>query len=230
MATTSADILVRAVMQGDTGLPADVFVNDFAFHFIAGTAPTSINLTALFGCVDSFYNDVQASGFSVSKFIGEAVDRTATHEFQAYNIAAGGSPVFTLAWLGPGAPGTANVNMPTEVSAVLSFHANLTGLAEESGATRPRARRRGRVFVGPLTTDAVSITDDDPRLQTSILSTLRQAAIDMHDEAVLAGFTWSVWSRAEDTLFPIVGGWTDNAPDTQRRRGATSTARVTYTV
>lgn len=230
MPTSSADVLVRAIMQGDTGLPADVFVNDFAFRLDAGGSPSSTDLDNVLGAVDNFYNAVTPSGAKVAGVIGEAVDRGATHTLEVYSISAGGSPLRSDPWLGPAAPSTANSNLPTEVAAVLSFHGDLTSIAEESGGTRPRARRRGRIYIGPLTTDAVAITDDDPRLVAAWTTVFRQAAIVMHDAAEADGWTWSVWSRAANELYEIVGGWTDNAPDTQRRRGAESTSRITYTV
>ena len=228
MATTGADILVRAVMQGSTGLPADTYVNDFAFHHDSGVAPTDLELLDLFGAVDAFYNFVTTTTNSVAKYIGEAVSRAVTHEMEFFNIFTMGSPRLIEPWLGPGAPGTTGVNEPTEVSGVLSFHADLTGVQEEVVSTRPRARRRGRVYVGPLTRDAILFTAAQPVLQSGFTQTLREAALEMADVASTAGFTWSVWSRADDILRPVVAGWTDNAPDTQRRRGSASTSRVTF--
>lgn len=231
MATTTADILVRTVMTGSTGLPTDVYVNDFAFHHISGVAPTDLELLDLFGAVDGFYNDTQAGGNAVADFISEAVSRSVTHEMEFFTISSGtlGSPRLTEPWLGPVAPVQADNNEPSEVAAVLSFHASLTGIPEESGVTRPKARRRGRVYVGPLIHLSVDSAAPNPLLATALTLVLRQAAVAMYDEALAAGFYWSVWSRADDTLRPVTGGWTDNAPDTQRRRGTESTSRVTFT-
>lgn len=229
MPTSAADVLIRAIMTGDSGLPDDVFVNDFAFRLRAGGTPSAAQLDDLFTAVDIFYNTTTSTALSVSDFIGEAVDRAVTHELQAFSISAGGSPIATDAWLGPAAPPTLNSNMPVEVCGVLSFHADLTGVLEETGATRPRARRRGRIYLGPLTSDAVDITADNPLLLPTFLTTMRAAANLMGDSADTDGWDWSVWSRADDELYVITGGWTDNAPDIQRRRGAESTARVTFT-
>lgn len=217
-------------MTAESGLPQDTIVNDFAFKLAA--APTSGTYGDLCDAVSEFYRGTQANGHEVGEYISNQVDRGATHELQAWTITAPpmGSPDYTQDWLGPVTAATTD-GLPTEVAGVLSFHADLTGVLEESGATRPRARRRGRVYIGPLVTTAVDVATPPYILNTGFLQTLRQAAIVLWDtiDAMGAGNAWCVWSRADSTLRPIVGGWTDNAPDTQRRRGFESTARTVWT-
>lgn len=228
MATTSADILVRAVMTADSGLVEDQVINDFAFRHQSGLAPTTAELDDLAGAVDDFYNSIDVgTGYCPAHFISTHVDRAATHELEFVNIATGGSPVYSVPWLGPVAP-EGDTNLPNEVAAVLSFHGTLTGILEEVGATRPRARRRGRLYVGPLRNNSINGSLPAPTLGTALLTALRTNANVMFDAADAAGFTWSVWSRMANELYAVVGGWTDNAPDTQRRRGQVSSARVTY--
>lgn len=232
MATSASDILIRAVMQSTSGLPQDVIVNDFAFHQIAGV-PTDAELTELGALVSDFYRADVATGQCVSDYIGESVNRGATHELQYYTITAGamGSPRFTEDWLGPTAPAVTD-NLPTECAAVISFHADLTGVLEESGATRPRARRRGRLFIGPLTLGAVTIGDPQPVLNTTFRTTMQQAMTNMclNAQSNPQPANFSVWSRSDNVLREVVGGWTDNAPDTQRRRGQAATARATFSI
>lgn len=233
MAYTAGSTLVRAVMESSTGLPSDRYINDFAFEF-DGT-PIAANYDNIVTVVSDFYRVVTTGAASVGQFISNAVNRSATHTIDVYHITAGpiGSPVYSESWLGP--PTTSSTSgLPTEVAGVLSFHADLTDIPEESGVTHPRARRRGRVFIGPLNINAVDISNAPYRLAGSgsgaFLNTLREAATRLADDAAANDFTWSVWSRADATLRPVVAGWTDNAPDTQRRRGPASTARVTWTV
>lgn len=220
-------MLVRAEMQAASGLPADRIVNDFAFQ--SAGAPTTGDVDAMFAAVDHFFRTSQSLGKAVGSYISGQVNRSATHTLSAYHIVAGplGSPFREDPWLGPVAAEVAT-GLPTEVAGVLSFHADLTGIPEESGATRPKARRRGRVFVGPLTTSAITNTDPPYVLSSSFLLTLREAAVDLLDEADAAGVPWCVWSREDATLRPVVGGWTDNAPDTQRRRGFAATVRTVW--
>ena len=40
--------------------------------------------------------------------------------------------------------------------------------------------------------------------------------------------TWVLWSRANNAMFNVVGGWVDNAFDTIRKRGNAPTARTTW--
>lgn len=229
MAYTSGDILVRAVMTADSGLPEDTIINDFAFQ--KGSAATLTDLDDCMTLVSNFYRVAGTSGQAVGEHISAQVDRGATHELQAWFLTGGpplGSPDATDAWLGPVAPFDAT-GCPTEVAAVLSFHANLTGVLEESGATRPRARRRGRVYIGPLTiTNSILGTAPPYLLDPTLTASLREAAVKLKDDAVNAGTPWAVWSRADATLRPVLAGWTDNAPDTQRRRGPAPTTRVTW--
>lgn len=228
MAYTAGDVLVRAVMQNVSGLPQDVVVNDFAFQCAA--APDSTDVTNITDAVDDFYR-LDGSGFvAVGKYIGQGVNRSATHELQFFHIVAGplGSPFASVPWLGPVAPSTVDVNLPSEVSGVLSFHGDLSVVPEESGSTRPRARRRGRVYIGPLTTDAITPTLDNPHLSDGFTQSLRSCALRMKDAAEANDVPWCVWSRANATLYPVVAGWTDDACDTQRRRGQAPNTRVVW--
>lgn len=235
MAYDPGDFLVRAVMSNATGLPEDEVINDFAFKGpIAGVGTDEA--TDAFNVIDTFYRTNTAGGSAVGKWISQSVSRAVTHRLEAYHITAGplGSPFATQDWLGPPVPAEAGNNLPNEVAAVLSFHASLTGIAEEAGATRPKARRRGRIYVGPLLTGAVDVTTPNPHMSDLFQLTLRQAAVRLRDEASVLwgdgdeGMGWQVWSRADAILRPVVGGWTDTAPDTQRRRGQAPTSRTVW--
>lgn len=232
------DFLVRPIMSAASGLPEDKLVNDWAFKWVGGGDPVETNFVDLCAAVGGFYRNGAGAPDQVGNYIGSAVNRSATHEIQVYEISVGamGSPVYSEDWLGPVSPGT-TVNLPTECAAVLSFHADLSGIAEESGVSRPRARRRGRVYIGPLTTGALQNggntgagANPAPRLATAFLDAMRTQAVAMAAAAELDGWRWSVWSRSDVTLRDVVAGWTDDAPDTQRRRGQAAAARVVYFV
>lgn len=230
MAYELGDVLVRAIMENVTGLPQDRVMNDFAFA-TGSTAPSSGEITDVVGLVNNFYRDVPGSGINVpSSYISESIDRAATHTIEVYSITASGlgSPIAVEPWLGPVTAGFSTA-LPNEVAAVLSFHATQVGIAEEApGGTRPRARRRGRIYFGPLAIEASRYFDPNPRLVDEFLTSLRTAAGNLRDASVLEGVPWSVWSRADQVLRPVTGGWTDNEPDTQRRRGNIATTRVVW--
>lgn len=227
----SDDFLIRAVMTAASGLPQDQIVNDFAFHWEGLLPSQSPDWDNVMGHVGDFYRLGALPSNQVGAFIGDQVSRAATHELQIYEIVVGpmGSPLATLPWLGPVSP-PVNKNLPTEVAGVLSFHADLTGIVEEIGATRPKARRRGRIYVGPLTEEAIDGNTAAPTLSTPFRTAMAANAVIMADNAAADDWRWSVWSRADVILRPVVGGWTDNAPDTQRRRGQESTSRATFSI
>lgn len=228
MAYTAADILVRVEMSAATGLPEDTVVNTWAFKHDIGL-PSEADLLNLQAAVDGWYNDMTGAVANTrpSYYISDYIPRTVTHQMSFYSIEDGGPPLLTSEWLGPAAAGEPDSSLPHECAAVLSFHADLFGIHEEVGITRPRARRRGRIYLGPLTPGAST-----GLAQATINPTLQQAmrvnANTMHDEALAADFTWCVNSRVDATLRPVVAGWTDNAFDTQRRRGMAATSRTAF--
>jgi len=232
VAYQDGDILVRAVMTNANGIAADTFVNDFAFT--ASLAQSDSQITELFARVNDFYRFADPVGGAIGGYISKSVSRAATHKLQAYRIAAGGlgSPIREDAWLGPSEEltGTGVVELPNEVAAVVSFHADLFGIAEEAGATRPKARRRGRLYIGPLNSQAITATSANPKLNTNLGASLRggiNRIIDANDDGGSGG-SFAVWSRKDAQLRVVTGGWTDDAMDTQRRRGQKSTARVVF--
>jgi len=122
-------------------------------------------------------------------------------------------------------PSTTNA-LPGEVSLTLSFKANYI-----SGTNN--ARRRGRLYFGPFQAGAVDMTRPSSALQdlirdfgTSLLAaSTANATVDwcVHSptSALLVG-------GIPSSFFPVVSGWCDNAWDTQRRRGAQPTSRLTF--
>lgn len=228
MAYALGDTLVRVQMEADSGLVEDRIVNDFAF---TKASPADVNdYTDMAGWIEDFYNTGNGILEPVASYLGSQIDRGSTHLLQFYNIVAGplGAPAYELAWIGPSAP-TGTDNLPTEVAGVASFHATLVGQDEEVGATRPRARRRGRLYLGPLTTQAVqSLSVPSPLLGTEFRTAMAFAMAELRDASTALSIPWGVWSRADLVVRPVVGGWTDNAFDTQRRRGTAATARAVW--
>lgn len=132
--------------------------------------------------------------------------------------------------------------LPSEVACCLSFK-NMT-----SGATPP-ARRRGRIFFGPLGPAAIDDTGDIARPIQRLQDTLHSAGSTMRDALTANGTPWVVYSRpyegraageavrADGTPLPAIAArlgsslpvthlWIDNAFDTIRKRGERATART----
>jgi hypothetical protein len=110
--------------------------------------------------------------------------------------------------------------LPQEVAMCLSFNGEYV-----SGFSQ--ARRRGRVYLGPL---AVSTLDT----ATGRFSNAFTDAIAAAGAALLLASTtasdwaWVVYSPTGGTSYPVVAGWADNAPDIQRRRGLKASRRTTF--
>lgn len=225
-------VLATVTLTASSGNPADNANNDFAFSMATFTSTDADNIAT---ALASFYNTVQVipgTDRAVAEFIGGQISRAANATtIDLYDLTGHldgsphGSPLYTRSFtLGS----EANSELPSEVAACLSFHSDLSGLLEHSGSTRPAARRRGRVYIGPLNDLGNTNATSQPMLNDSIRDCLSAAAITLAG-AVSAG--WRVWSRAGSALYgPIVGGWIDNAYDTQRRRGPEFTARTLYVV
>lgn len=228
MAYNAGATLVRVVMTATSGLPADQVVNDFVIDKQGGGAPNGGDITAWGGALDAFYNTAH-TGAALGSYLSAWIDRDATHRMDYYHIVAGplGSPFTSQDWIGPTPPVDAH-GLPQEAALALSFHADLTTVAEEVGATRPRARRRGRVFLGPLHPTAMDYTTPPYMVADAIVLAANEAMVALLADLAGASGDWSVWSRAGGELNTIAGGWTDNALDTQRRRGPAATGRTTW--
>lgn len=108
--------------------------------------------------------------------------------------------------------------LPSEVCVVSSFEALQTAGVNQ-------ASRRGRVFLGPMQSASA---ETDGRVKDFYRTLIAQAFLtfaNKQDDAGFNGWRWCVYSRKLDSLSPIVMGHVDNAYDTQRRRGVSSTGR-----
>jgi hypothetical protein len=125
--------------------------------------------------------------------------------------------------------------LPNEVAACLTLQSFQTGQLPEEGPgdTRPAARRRNRLYLGPLNTAALSevTTTHEPKLHDSFTGTVVYAYKEsMVDGMQAAGWTPVCFSRANwDAHRPLVV-WMDDQPDTQRRRGNDPTMKTSVSV
>jgi hypothetical protein len=143
---------------------------------------------------------------------------------------------------------TGHPDLPPEVAVKVSLHGDLTGVLEvgppvtvptthearREGApttttviSRPRARRRGGFYFGPLGTaeDCLRLdpTSQEVYLGTNLITDLAVSYAAFH---IGADDTPVVWSRREANVFPVVGVKVDDAVDIQRRRGNRNTTFV----
>lgn len=130
-------------------------------------------------------------------------------------------------------------NIPCEVAACLSFQADRI-----SG--EPQARRRGRVYLGPLALGADAIVADGTAGDMIVGATFRGVAtanaaslggvfVGASSGSSIAWCTYSPTDRAAgETLanssHNVTNGWMDTAVDIQRRRGHAPGTRSLFTV
>jgi len=96
----------------------------------------------------------------------------------------------------------------------------------ESG--QPKARRRGRIYLGGFS-EALTTSDGfiDPSA-AGIISTAADDLLSTSDDSTT--FTWSIWSPTDATSRHVTGGWVDNVVDVQRRRQPDFTDRSEFGV
>lgn len=215
---------VVVTMPYTTGLPEDVSVN--TFHFMTdgpvGEAGPDIRDRLL-----EFYNTAAPSpGVNpLSYWLSAHIDRSGLPStITVYDLAdlKPRAPRYSTTFF-LGAPSN-TTSLPFEVAACASF-------AGEPVSGIPAARRRGRIFLGPLTTAA-----NDPGSATVPSRLNEQVRLDLVGASRRMagvsgdGLTWCVWSRVSQAMVPIVRGWVDDAFDTQRRRGNAPNVRTNWTV
>jgi hypothetical protein len=119
---------------------------------------------------------------------------------------------------------TGTNTLPQEVSICLSFQG-----ARVSGT--PQARRRGRLYLGPLA--SVSNDNTTGRPSTLLQTNVKNAASAFRATS-LSDLTWA-WVVIHAAGLPgmaatdITDGWVDDAFDTQRRRGNSASLRGAWT-
>ena len=217
-------IRAQVVLQGGTMLPEDRFINTFHFEHDVTQYPTLAGfVTAHEPPLSNFY-DTSNPGQTqaIGAYIGEFANRVGTIRWYDLNDAEPRVPVITSFTMP--AP-VAAVSLPEETALVLSLRAS----------PPVTARRRGRIYLGPLALAATTTVDSSTTVPTrpaaQLMNDVCTAALMVRDAVIaLPGNThWTIRS-----VTPVVngvdvaGGWVDNAFDTQRRRGPDATARTQW--
>lgn len=199
------------------GLPEDVIVN--TMHFLTDGIIDDPLVAEIATAVDAFYGEIQV-------YLSELI--TGAYVQKGYDLEEPPPrvPVNTINSTITTASGAL---FPAELAICLSFRGDY-----ESGT--PNARKRGRIFLGPLDGGvATGSGASDLRIDTAVLTDIGGAAADLRDAVIALGHAWCVYSPTTDAtetladaFFPITQGWIDNAFDVQRRRGADATVREVW--
>jgi hypothetical protein len=231
--------LIRATVKlgRKSGIAADEVVNvlHFATTLPVGTRPGVID--DIKDAVAGFYNVIGAQ-------LGKSISRTAlAHTIEFRTIAEGGPGAgddtesvmidaipFTISTAAFGS----TVDLPGEVCSALSFVGfGASAVPEESGSTRPRARHRGRMFIGPLTDNCCVQDADTGRVSMSLI--IAESIVDAYATYInsiseLSSTSHVVYSPSNGFSYAVVQAWMDDGFDIIRSRGEAAIARFTSPV
>lgn len=205
--------LVQVAIPYNTGVPEDVMVNTWSFDIADDTQDN--------------YNEVGAFLFTfytaLDGYYSPVLDMTQAHVKLYLRSDAEPRTPRDEAIVSFGDGNLDNQPLPEEVAVCMSFRGVLA-----SGA--PPARRRGRVYLGPLSTDiSVEGTNLRARVDDSFRIAVREAYQDAAAELTTTGNDHCVWSSVDGVNRVVTDLWMDDAFDTQRRRGPRATNRLTWT-
>lgn len=200
--------------ESQTGLPEDAIVN--VWHFASLVTPIDTTGTqAIRDALASFYTDPHSPAAKVTSYFSDATTGVATLKLYDLDDAEPRSPVRIFSGMSfTGDLGTGD-QLPTEVAVCLSY-----GMTPVSGLDQ--ANRRGRIYLGPLGTNAI---DAVGYVAAGFRSAITAAASALKADS---GTDWAVYSPTDDAAGSVTQGWVDNAVDIQRRRGYAATLRDTW--
>lgn len=213
---------IQTSLQSKSGLAADQFVNNL---YVDGPEQNGSSHAELVAAAKAFYDAIPpGSAVAVRDFLSPEI-ATNGHVTRIYRMqdAKPRVPVREESWnLSAAIAGTP---YPGEVAMCLSFEA-----AKVSGQSQ--ARRRGRIYVGPLSQSAGGAVNSVMRPGGIFATCLRNAAKQFKTAVNTSGFVWVVYSptTGPTSRAAVANVWTDDAFDTQRRRGAKATAKTKESV
>jgi hypothetical protein len=181
-------------MQGTSGLPEDVYENVLYFD------------TNSFDTVEGTCDGIHAAYDAFPRWAGSDGMEIRVYEPE------GGQPVFRKEYTF--AKGGA-LQAPAELAICLSY-------ATVDDPDQSTARRRGRIYLGPLATTAT----DSPRPATAVINDVLNLGEALAQVGFAANTTWHMYSVRDLVSAKIESIWCDDAWDTQRRRGAAPTMRT----
>lgn len=221
-----AIIRATAVINKRSGKPEDASRN--VWHFSAdGTDATT--LSKIGEGLAAFYDGCKTI---LSPAIAATVD---AHRVELAEVGFGSvSPLLATRPFTIGIVATGNVPLPNEAACALSFRASIVGIPEEEGLQRPRSRRRGRIFLGPL--NGTSVEAQATTWEPQVTTVARETILDSYDNAhnvwivPATNIRHGVLSRVDGNLRIVEQVSVDDEFDTIRRRGQKPGVRMARSV
>lgn len=208
---------VQWVLHSDNANPADDVMNTWHFKNDDSVPPEDI-APDIVARIAPFYDDLAAY---YSSFISGA------SSYKVFDLADPEPRVPILEGVESMSGVSAGNGLPCEVSVCLSYQA-------ERLSGKPQARRRGRLYIGPLSMGAPALVADagagDMIVTSAFRADLAQAATDVAGVffggggSAVAWCTFSPTDVADGATIAaasnnVTDGWVDFAVDIQRRRG-----------
>ena len=210
---------LQHAFQGKTFAAEDVYVN--TWHLNTAVVPDAGMLLGAATAIQEFYNVVAplATNAIVHYMSGVALAPGASIKIYNLGDLRPRQPIFSTKYDPTG--GGAGLALPSEVACCLSFRgAIVSGQVE--------ARRKGRVYLGPLNTAACASDGiaQPQRVAPVFQNDVLKAAQKLSQDLLVFALHVAVFSTVDQIGYPVVNYWIDNAFDTQRRRGERSTSTV----
>lgn len=236
-------IRIQASISPEAGVGEGTFVNTFHIGHDTGYTPSVAEMDVLLAEVRDFYIVAPGGGFasSLASFYAPWVQEGNALLVKGYwkeGVGPGlfGAPVSQIVANMPAQ--SATVSLPAHLAAVLTLEGEgaATAPVELAGppVTRPKKRRRGRLYLGPLGLNALtSPTDSDAEIDTEFSGTAMAALNKLCDDvdAITAGSPYvGVWSRADQEVYRVVAGSMDDRFDVMDTRKRLSGTRTTTPV
>lgn len=236
-------VRVQVNIRGGSPDPSDVVCNVWHFDHAGEFAVEHANKIGV--PLQAFYN-------SLGTYMSGSVMNTPLNgwnmTFATLNKGSAGAEddtasevLFTRSWTPTGAPAGGTSPLPDEVAICLSVRGDTEGVAESSGGgtVRPAARRRGRLYLGPWSSNTIDVDASNyssrvaGSIITLILNSYENLIEDIQDPALGGTATTIrhvVYSPTSSLVWPIRSAYVDNAFDIVRSRGQDATARTTRAI
>jgi hypothetical protein len=206
------------------------------------TTPTPTEAADVSVAIQHFYTTTATGSTQhYAQYMAPSVDNTAGIHWEAYDITGHldgsphGSPIASNTYAF-GTPGSAPSPVPEGVAASLSYRRDYGTDVEfirdpvtHKVTSRPRGQDRGRMYLGPLNSNALAFSSGTSRcvLSTTFMANIiaqLQASLKITDSGSNL-WHFKQWSRKKASVADLALIWMDDRPDYQRRRTDQSTTR-----
>lgn len=206
----------QSVFPMSTNQPRDVVTNVMHWDSPTDLFDKAAAADAIATRLSAFYDTIYSGAGYSANYINWALSRV-----EVFDIAEPIPRVPEVRDLVLTLSPTATI-VPSEVAVVLSYHS-----APESGT--PRQRLHNRIYLGGLGSSAIATSSGATPIVAGSFRDMIASAADTLFAANTPSLAWVQRSSTPTvTDRAIVGGWIDNEPDTQRRRGQGPTTRTSW--